>query len=276
MRSARIPDITLAAAALAAALFAGGCKPSPVSQDVPADHGAPLARKAATQASNAHLVPVSGPTGSVAGTVTLTGKLPARIEIDTSMDPACGLSHTPLSTEQYVVNKGKLGNVFVYIKSGPPAAMNAAPISSAPAVLDQTACRYIPHVLGVVEGGTVEFRNSDPTMHNVHTMPTTVGNQTIDITMGPHGAPQTRQMEKPENLIPVRCNNHPWMNAFIDVAPTPFFQVTGPDGTFDLKGLPPGDYVLGAVQEKLGEKTANVFIAAGQSAKVDFTYAMSR
>ena len=273
MHPDRILAPAFAATALAVVLCISGCKPAATTQDVAADHGALLAHKAAREESSTH--PVSGPTGSIAGTVTLTGKPPAKVEIDTSMDPACGLSHTPLSTEQYVVNNGKIANVFVYVKSGPPAAMNAAPASSAPVVLDQAACRYIPHVIGVMQGGTVEFRNSDPTMHNVHTMPTSVGNEAIDITMGPHGAPQTRQMNQPENLIPVRCNNHPWMNAFIDVAPTPFFEVTGPDGRFDLKGLPPGDYVLGAVQEKLGEKTINVSVPANGSAKADFNFAMA-
>ena len=275
MSAARILTSPGTLITLAAALLVCGCKPASGPQNVPADHGAPLSQSTAS-ASNSHLTPVSGPTGSIAGTVELAGKPPARIEIDTSMDPACGLSHKPLSTEQYVVNQGKFANVFVYVKSGPPAAMNAAPASSAPAVLDQTACRYVPHVLGVMQGGTVEFRNSYPTMHNVHTMPTTVGNQTIDLTMGPHGAPQTRQMDKAENLIPVRCNNHPWMNAFIDVAPTPFFAVTGADGKFDLTGLPPGDYVLGAVQEKLGEKTINVSVSANHNAKADFTFSIPR
>ena len=190
------------------------------------------------------------------------------------MDPACGMGHGPLYTEQYAVENGKLANVFLYVKSGPEAAMHAAPTASAPAVLDQSGCRYVPHVLGVMQGGSVEFRNSDPTMHNVHTMPSTVGNQAIDITMGPRGAAQTKQMGKAENLIPVRCNNHPWMNAFIDVSPTPFFAVTGPDGKFDLKGLPPGDYVLEAVQEKLGEKTINVTVSAGKAAKANLTYAI--
>lgn len=275
MQAARIATQSIAAVTLTAALFLSGCKPKPANQSAASDQ-APSSAAAPSAPANSNLVPVTGPTGSIEGTVSLAGKPPAKIEIDTSMDPACGMGHGPLYTEQYVGDHGKLANVFLYIKSGPEAAMHAAPASSAPTVLDQAGCRYIPHVVGVMQGGSVEFRNSDPTMHNVHTMPTTVGNQAIDITMGPRGAAQTRQMDKAENLIPVRCNNHPWMNAFINVAPTPFFAVTGPDGKFDLKGLPPGDYVLGAVQEKLGEKTMNVTVSADKATKADITYTMGK
>ena len=173
--------------------------------------------------------PIAAPagTGFVTGTIRFVGKVPPAPVIDTSMDPACSLgSSQPFRAEQYVVNNGKLANVFLYIKSGPPAAMQALPQSNAPVVLDQKNCRYIPHVIGVVQGGTVEFQNSDPTMHNIHTMPTDVGNETIDVSQGPHGAPVTKQLGKPELMMPVRCNNHPWMNAFLNVSATPFFAVS--------------------------------------------------
>ena len=109
-------------------------------------------------------------------------------------------------------------------------------------------------------------------MHNIHTMPTEVGNETIDISQGPKGAPVTRQFLKPELMMPVRCNNHPWMNAFINVSPTPSFAVSAADGRFDLRGLPPGDYVLAAVHEKLGEKTMNVHVAANAPTKAEFGF----
>ena len=141
-------------------------------------------------------------------------------------------------------------------------------------VLDQKNCQYVPHVIGVVAGGHVEFRNSDPTMHNIHTMPTVVGNETVDISQGPRGAPQTKQFRKPELMIPVRCNNHPWMNAFINVAPTPFFAVSDANGRFTITGLPPGDYVLGAVHEKMGEKTINLTVPPRGTARAEFAFSM--
>jgi plastocyanin len=212
--------------------------------------------------------------GSISGTILFHGTAPSRT-IDTSMDPACALSGKPtLPTEQYVVKNGKLANVFLYVKTGPPAAMEAGPTSQQPVVLDQRRCQYVPHVIALMAGGYVEFRNSDPTMHNVHTEPTVVGNDTIDISMGPRGQPQTKQFFKPELMIPVRCNNHPWMNAFINVSATPFFAVSDADGHFDLRGLPPGTYTIGAVHEKLGEKTMQVTVAPNGKAKADFSFAM--
>ncbi len=177
------------------------------------------------------------------------------------------------TAEQFVTAGGKLANVFVYVKSGPASAMMSGQVVP-PVVLDQKGCRYVPHVIGVQQGGYVEFRNSDVTMHNIHTMPASVGNETIDISQGPKGAPVVKQFSKPELMIPVRCNNHPWMNAFINVSPTPFFAVTGPDGKFDLRGLPPGDYVIAAVHEKLGEKTMNLHVASNAAAKAEFSFAL--
>jgi plastocyanin len=217
-------------------------------------------------------VPVGHAT--IAGTVDFTGKPPAKILIDTSMDPACamGSNSGPVYTEQYVVDDGHLANVFVYVKSGPPAAMQSGVIAQ-PVPLDQKGCQYIPHVIGVVQGGSVRFMNSDITMHNIHTMPTVVGNQPIDISQGPRGTPVTKQFMKPELMIPVRCNNHPWMNAFINVAPTPFFAVSDARGRFTISGLPAGNYVIGAVHEKLGEKDINVTVPATGTTKASFTFA---
>ena len=75
-------------------------------------------------------------------------------------------------------------------------------------------------------------------------------------------------------MMPVRCNNHPWMNAFINVSQTPFFAVTDASGKFSLAGLPPGEYVIGAVQEKMGEKTIPVTVGAGGVGKADFSFSV--
>jgi plastocyanin len=215
-----------------------------------------------------------GPTGNVSGTVSFAGTPPKFPAIDTAMDPACSLGKatSTLPVEQIQVTKGKLANVFVFVKSGPPAAMQAGPTSSQPVVMDQQGCRYVPHVIGVLAGGYVEFRNSDPTMHNIHTMPTDVGNETIDVSMGPRGQAMTKQFAKPELMIPVRCNNHPWMNAFINVSATPFFSVSDANGHFDLHGLPTGEYTLGAVQEKLGEQDLHVTVQANGTATAGISF----
>ena len=208
--------------------------------------------------------------GSITGVVHFTGKAPTRIRIDMSADPACALSDTPNNTEQYIVADGKLANVFVYVKSGiaPWQARAGAP----PVVMDQKGCRYIPHVLGVQQGGKVEFRNSDPATHNVHTLPQDAANHSVDISEMPGSQPRTETFHASELMIPVRCNNHPWMSAFINVAPNAFFAVTGADGTFSLHGLPPGTYTVAAVHEKLGEQDIQVTVPAKSTAKVEFTF----
>ncbi len=212
--------------------------------------------------------------GSVSGVVRFVGKAPARVKIDMTMDPVCEMKAGDNYSEQYLVKDGKLGNVFVYVKSGPAAAMGAGPTSTTPAVLDQNGCRYTPHVIGVMAGEQVEFRNSDPTMHNIHTMPVVAGNEVIDVSQGPNGEPQRRVFREPELMLPVRCNNHPWMSAFINVSATPFFAVTGDDGRFDLSGLPAGTYTLGAMHEKLGEQTMQVTVRPHEAGKAEFTFAM--
>jgi len=143
-------------------------------------------------------------------------------------------------------------------------------------VLDQKGCRYVPHVIALMRGGSVEFRNSDSTMHNIHTMPTVAGNKEIDVSEGPRSAPQVRQFPQPEVMMPVRCNNHPWMNAFINVSPTPFFAVTDASGHFEIKGLPEGTYTLAAVHEKMGEQDITVTVKPQATETANFTYSLKK
>src|SRR5271170_2065 len=122
--------------------------------------------------------------GVVSGTIHFSGNVPERVKIDMSMDPVCSITGGENFAEQYVVHGGKLANVYVYIKSGPLAAMSAAAPIPPPVVMDQIGCKYVPHVVAVMHGGSVEFRNSDGTMHNIHTMPTVESSQPIDISQG--------------------------------------------------------------------------------------------
>jgi plastocyanin len=187
-----------------------------------------------------------------------------------SADPACAFAATPNLTEQYLVDHGHLANVFVYIKTGAPDS--TAPATTPPVVLDQKGCRYIPHVLALQQGGTVEFRNSDPTMHNVHTTPDQPGNASLDLSEMPMGKPQTEVFHTPETKLTVRCNNHPWMQAFLNIAPNPYFAVTGADGSFNLPNLPPGTYTLAAIHEKLGEQDIQINVTPKATAKASFTF----
>jgi plastocyanin len=209
--------------------------------------------------------------GKITGTIHFTGKAPARTKIDMSMDPACAMTAAENDAEQFMVANGKLANVYIYIKSGAKPSM--APTNTAPVILDQKGCRYTPHVIALQQGGSVEFRNSDPTMHNIHTTPADASSPSIDVSQGPLGQPQTRQFNKPETMLPVRCNNHPWMNSFINVADTPYFAISSADGSFTISGLPPGNYTVAAVHEKLGEQDLQITVPPKGTAKSDFTFA---
>jgi plastocyanin len=209
--------------------------------------------------------------GVITGIVSFKGQPPARVPIDMSMDPACSLAAGQNLSEQYIVSDGKLANVFVYVKD---YKLNGGAIVgrvSTGETLDQKNCRYTPHVIAVYKGDGVTFLNSDPTMHNIHVV---LGDQTIDVSQGPGGAPQRRKFDTPAIMVPIRCNNHPWMEAFLNVSPTPWFAVTREDGTFSIPGLPPGTYTLAAVHEKLGERDMQVTVTAKSQSKADFGFAM--
>jgi plastocyanin len=246
---------------LLAAITLSGCKHTPAPTESPSE---PIA---------AHPAPAVDPAtaGTISGVVHFDGKAPTRISIDMSADPACALATEPNLTEQILVTDHKLANVYVYVKSGAPDA--TAPASTDPVVLDQKGCRYTPHVIAIQQGGSVEFRNSDPTMHNVHTIPDQVGNETVDLSETPMGQPQTEKFKSPEVMLPVRCNNHPWMSAFINIAPNRYFAVTAADGSFTIPNLPPGTYTLAAIHEKLGEQDTQITVPAKSVAKASFTFA---
>jgi plastocyanin len=208
--------------------------------------------------------------GTISGTIKFAKKAPPRIEIDMAQDPACSLSSDPNYSEQYMVKDGKLQNVFVYVKDGLGNKIYPAP--STPVVLDQKGCRYIPHVIGVQVGQPVEFTNSDPTMHNIHTTAETPANPEVDISQPPKGGTTQRVFPHPELMIPVRCNNHPWMNAFINVSPNPFYAVSDENGHFEIRGLPPGTYTLIADHEVLGQQTTQVTVGSKQTVTADFAF----
>ncbi len=263
----RVCDWLPAASAIIVVLMLGGCK----SNDAAKQNGD---GKSAAKSSVPQSVPLDPATlGTVSGTVHFSGRPPAPVKIDMSQDPVCSITGGDNFAEQDIVHDGKLANVYLYVKSGPPAAMSApAAKDAAVPVIDQVGCKYVPHVVAIMRGESIEFRNSDGTMHNIHTLPTADGSQPIDISQGARGVPQTKQFNQPEVMIPVRCNNHPWMNAFINVSATPFFAVTGADGSFSIAGLPSGTYTLAAVHEKLGEQTMTVIVAPQTTAKADFTF----
>ena len=172
------------------------------------------------------------------------------------------------------MHDGLLANVYVYVKSGPPAAMAQGASWMAPAVLDVQGCRFVPHVAAVTAGQRIEFRNEDAVMHTVRATPNVAGNAAVELAESPNAPPQVRMFRKPEIMMPVRCGRHAWMSGFLNVSPTPFFAVTGTDGKFVLKGLPAGEYTLGFVQEKLGERTVMVTVKPQATSAAEITFSL--
>jgi hypothetical protein len=215
----------------------------------------------------------SGPQGnaSVTGTISFTGTPPANPTIDMSAEQACAAKHAAGARDpQVVVNDGKVANVLVYVKSGLPAnATYSAP--SQPVELDQEGCLYEPRVLGVMAEQPIAIKNSDPVLHNIKAVPKV--NRGFNISQPTAGMVSRRSFNRPEQVIPIECNVHSWMHANVAVLPHPFFAVTGENGTFEIKGLPPGTYEIEAWHEKLGTRTMSVTVGDGESKKADFTFA---
>jgi plastocyanin len=224
----------------------------------------PAAPAAATPAPAA--TPIDAATAAtVSGTVKFDGAAPKAAKIDMSQDPNCQGSNT---AENVVVNDGKLANVFVYVKDG--LGNRTFDVPKDAVTLTQSGCKYKPHVLGVMAGQTIQIVNADPTTHNIH--PTPKDNREWNESQAAQAPPLEKVFAREEILLPVKCNQHPWMRMFVNVVKNPFYAVSGPDGKFVIAGLPPGDYTIAFVQEKLGEQDQKVTLAAKDSKTVDMTF----
>ena len=208
---------------------------------------------------------------TVTGKVSFTGDKPTMRTIDMSANPACAREHTggPQKSEEVVVNdNGTLRYVFVWVKQGVPDRQWPTPATKIE--LDQKGCMYTPHVIGLMTGQNFEIKNNDPTNHNIHPLPRI--NQEWNQSQPPKGEPLTKSFAREEVMIPVKCNVHPWMRSYIGVVSHPFFAVTGDDGTFTIKGLPPGNYTIEAWHEKYGTQDLPVTVAPKESKTLDFSF----
>ena len=203
--------------------------------------------------------------GRIEGVIAYTGPdTDAPLPVDA--DPSCAkLRDTPLESETIVGDgAGHLGNVFVYVKAG--LAPRTYPAPTAKVEIDQQGCAYVPHVAGVRTGQTVVMKNSDATIHNVFAQAD--HNPQFNRGLPQSGMSFEKTFEKPEVMLALRCNVHPWMVAYVGVMEHPYFAVTGPDGKFSIGDLPPGTYTVEAWHEKLGTKEAVVTVEKGGVAAV--------
>jgi plastocyanin len=223
----------------------------------------PMAEQPAASAPATPIDPAT--VATISGTVKFDGAAPKASKIDMSQDPGCKGAN---QAENVVVTGGDLANVFVYVKDG--LGSRTFDVPKDPVVLDQQGCRYHPHVLGVMTGQTVQIKNDDPTTHNIH--PTPKDNREWNESQPPSSPAIEKSFAREEIMLPVKCNQHPWMKMYVNVVKNPFFAVTGMDGKYEIKGLPPGDYTIAFLQEKLGEQDQKVTVAAKETKTVDQSF----
>lgn len=221
----------------------------------------------------------TGKEGTISGVVTFNGAAPEAKKIDTSADSVCASKSPNLTTEDWVIKDGKLANTFVYIKDGTLAdntkVGDYSTWSNSPstATLDQNGCHYKPHVLGVVVNEPISITNSDATTHNVH-FPQGL-NPDWNQSQASGAAALQHKLTHAETMVAVKCNQHPWMKSYIGVLKHPLFAVSAEDGSFTIKGVPPGKYTVVAWHEggaKGTEQKMEVTVPASGAAKADFSF----
>lgn len=203
------------------------------------------------------------PGGTISGQVLFDGRPPKPRVVTVAQDrEVCGAK---VGKEDLIVNNGGIQNAVVSITS---VGQTTEEFTLDKAVFDQRGCRFVPHVL-VMAPGNVTFLNSDGILHNVH----------VHGKKNPprnEAMPRIRrrlimELNEPE-IIPIRCDAHPWMSAYAVVAEHPYYAVTDESGSFTLDKVPPGDHIIDVWHEVLGRTTQEVTVDPGETAKVVFTF----
>jgi plastocyanin len=207
----------------------------------------------------------------ISGKAAFLGTAPASEKIKVDSDPNCRLLHpNGLTTDSVIVNpNGTLKNVFVYVKEGLAGKTFEAP--KTPVTFDQKGCQYSPKVFGIQVNQPLEIINSDNTLHNVHALSSS--SPQFNIGMPIQGMKIKKTFSKPEVMVKIKCEVHPWMSAYAGVVEHPFYAVSGEDGSFTIQNLPPGQYTLEAWHEKYGVQTQTVTIQSDtDTPTADFQY----
>jgi plastocyanin len=230
-----------------------------------------------TQASSSPAATAIDPAtvATVTGKVKFDGAAPAPSKIDMSQDPACqGVNQN----EDVVVNNGTLANVFVYVKEGLGSrTFSPSTESDNQPGITEGGCKYHPHVIGLMVGQSVVFVNNDQTQHTIHAVSKVNDDwkelqPAMDVSH-PLSRPQFfKNFAREEIMLPVQCDRHPWMKMYVNVVKSPFYDVTDTNGNFDIVGLPPGNYTVAFVHEKLGELDQQVTLAPNETKTLDETF----
>lgn len=206
---------------------------------------------------------------TVSGMVSFSGDVPRFPLVNMSAEPDCIKLHGGrVPSDRVVVNDGKLQHVLVWVSQGLEG--KRFPVRTEMVSLDQDGCIYKPHVVAVQMGQALNITNSDPTTHNVHPLPRENREWNKSQTSGAPAINYT--FPRAEIKIAVKCNIHPWMQAYIHVVQHPYFAVTDAEGKFEIGNLPPGSYTLQAVHERLGQQESEITIGPSGNQQVDFAF----
>lgn len=209
---------------------------------------------------------------TLSGSVTLDGPVPPPRPINMSAEPACAQSHSgPVNFPDVVAGPGgALTDVVIYIRSGLGNYHFSAPASTV--LLDQKGCLYDPQVVALMTGQRLEIRNSDATVHNIHSLARL--NPPWNKSQ-PEGETIFESFPRAELAIPLVCNVHPWMRGYAFVFDNPYFAVTTASGKFSIPNLPPGTYIIEAWHQRFGTLDQSITIAPHSSATLSFVFQSS-
>lgn len=270
--------VSLAALAITSLTIGIGCPDEPSSKGPAAGSTTSKTATATTPTGTGAAKPATAPTGTSAaapaaegngtikGVVNFTGKAP-EMKVPAKRKSAEFCKDKEVKYNAVVANNGKLKDVFVRIENGGVKGKWDAPKTEAH--IDQVDCMYTPRIQGVVAGQEIAIKNSDGTLHNVHTYK---GAESWFNQAQPKGAEPIKKELEDTSIIKLTCDVHPWMRGFVVVTDHPFFAVTGDDGTFTISKLPAGKYKVEAWHTRYGLKTAEVEVADGKEASATFTY----
>jgi hypothetical protein len=207
---------------------------------------------------------------TITGKISFSGTPPKMKKIEMAAEMSCKDMYPegPFTQNVIVNENGTLKNVFVYVKEG--LENLTFPTPEEEVILDQKGCRYYPHVFGIQPNQSIKIRNSDPVAHNIHPRPQ--NNKPFNIGQPVQGMETIKKFSTSEVMIPVGCDIHIWMSAYIAIVDHPYFITTGDEGTFELKPLPPGNYVIEAWHEEYGSQTQTVTVGESEAKNITFTF----